>query len=706
VTRTIERLAGGVTGPRGRWAAIGAWVLLGIGGFVAHAHLGDVTTVGQSSFLPRKSGSTRVVDAMQRSYQGGNDIPVLVVFNREGGLTEGDLDAIDRLGRGLERLGLTGATPVFAPYSGDTNGPLGNVAAIAKGVGPVSRDREAALLALAINAAQHGAIGSVGKIRKYLRQHRRAGLRSYVTGPGALAEDLERVADDAGRTLLFAALGLVLVLLLLIYRAPILAVLPLLSVGTAYLVATGVVYLLIKAGLIAVNVEGTLLLLVLVFGAGTDYSMLLVHRYREEIGGGREPAAALPAAVAESGRALAASAGTVIAAMLVLLVAELQSTHWLGPVLGIGIAVMLVASFTLFPALLALLGERAFWPARPRRRGGPDPRWRQVAELVRRRPRSIVATVFAALALLALGNLVDHGTIGFGQGETGSTESSRGTKVLEEHFPPGMGAPLTAVVDDVEAASAVKGLEGLPAVKLVLPVAPSAGKAVLAIVLRGNPYASAAAAEVEDVRDRLKEVAPSALVGGIPAENYDIEHTNARDTRLIVPLALLVVGAILALVLRALLAPAYLIATVVASFAATLGLVTFAFVELFGSSGIAFNLVLTAFIFLVALGVDYNIFLMTRAREEAAKRGTREGVLGALENTGAVVTGAGVVLAGTFATLTLLPLEGLRQIGTAIAIGVLLDTFVVRALLIPSITYLLGDRAWWPGRVSRGPLPP
>ena len=370
MSRVVKRLAAAVTGPRGRWLAIGAWALLGIGGFFAHAHLANVTSAGQSSFLPRKSGSTQVVDTLQRNYKGGNDIPVLVVFNREGGLTEGDLNAITGLGRGLERLGLTGAGPVFAPYSADTNGLLGKVATIAKGVGPVSRDREAALLALAIDASKHGSLGDVGKIRRYLKAHHRAGLRSYVTGPGAQAADLERVADDAGETLLLAALGLVLVLLLLIYRAPVLAVLPLLVVAAAYLVATGVVYLTIKAGLITVNTEGTLLLLVLTFGAGTDYSMLLVHRYREELGRGREPAAALPAALAESVPALAASAGTVIAAMLVLLVAELQSTHWLGPVLGIGIAVMLAAAFTLFPALLAVLGRRAFWPARARRAGG------------------------------------------------------------------------------------------------------------------------------------------------------------------------------------------------------------------------------------------------------------------------------------------------------------------------------------------------
>ncbi len=713
----INRLVAAVTGRRGRWLTPAAWVLLAVAGLFAHAHLDDVTAAGQSSYLPSNAESTRVVAALQHNYKGGNDVPVLIVFDREGGLTPADLDAIGGLGKGLGRLGITGATPVFAPYSGNTDSPLGSVARIAHGIGPISSDRKAALVALAIDSEDRGAVvAGVAKIRRYLDAHRPPGLHSYVTGPGGIAADLEHVAEDAGKTLLFATLGLVLLLLLLVYRAPILAPLPLLAVGSAYLVASGIVYLLIKAGLIVVNVEGTLLLLVLIFGAGTDYSLLLVHRYREELGEGKGPAVALPLAVAESVPAIVASAGTVIAAMLVLLVAELESTHWLGPVLAIGVATMLVASLTLLPALLALLGERAFWLA-PSTHGGRaldrypdqtstaagDSRWRRVANLVRRRPRAIVATVLAALALLSLGNLIHHGTIGFGQGEIGPTESSRGTEVLDEHFPPGLGSPLTAVVDAGEVGPALRGLRKLDAVKLTLPVPPSPGseEAVLTIVLRGNPYSGAAADAVKGIREKLKEVAPSALVGGIPAENYDVERTNARDTKLIVPLVLLVVGLILILVLRALVGPAFLIATVVASFAATLGLLTFAFTELLGTSGTAFDLVLISFIFLVALGVDYNIFLMIRAREEAAKRGTREGILAALENTGGVVTGAGVILAGTFATLTLLPLEQLVQIGATVAIGVLLDTFVVRALLIPSLTYLLGDRTWWPSRGRR-----
>jgi putative drug exporter of the RND superfamily len=697
----LQRSVAAVTGARGRWVALGAWVALGLAGYFAHAHLGDVTAAGQSSFLPSNSESTRVVNALQRNYRGGDDIPVLIVFDRQGGLTEADLNTIGELGNGLERIGLTGATPVFAPYSGETNQPLGRLANVAQGVGPISRDGEAALVALALNANDRGAVvGGVRRIRRYLARHRTPGLRSYVTGPAGIAADLERVAEDAGQTLLIATLSLVLFLLLLVYRAPILALLPLLAVGAAYLVACGIVYLLIEAGLIVVNTEGTLLLLVLIFGAGTDYSLLLVHRYREELGRGRAPVEALPVALGESAPALAASAGTVIAAMLVLLLAELQSTHWLGPVLAVGVATMLLAAFTLLPALLAVLGERAFWPARARGAGRPDGRWRQVAGLVRRRPRSIVVTVLALLAVLALGNLSSHGTIGFGQGEIGPTESSRGNEVLGEHFPPGIGSPLTAVVQLEEVGPALKRLKRLDEVKLTVPVPPSPGsdEAVLTIVLSGDPYSGAAAAAVATIRDALDEVAPHALLGGIPAENLDVEQTNARDTRLIVPIVLLVVALILIAVLRALVAPAYLIATVIASFAATLGLVTFAFSNLVGSGGIAFNLVLIAFIFLVALGVDYNIFLMTRAREEARRLGTRDGILAALENTGAVVTGAGLILAGTFATLILLPLEELVQIGAAVGVGVLLDTFVVRALLIPAITYLLGDRAWWPNR--------
>jgi putative drug exporter of the RND superfamily len=708
----IRRFAAAVTGPRGRLLVIAVWALIGVAGFLGRSHINDVTAAGQSSFLPKNAESTRALDALQHSQKSGEEVPAVVVFQRDGGLTRADLGAIGRIGDGLNQLKIVGATPIVDPFSADSRAPLGAVAKIADGIGPISRDGEAALVVLALNAADRGAIvDGVRTIRGYLAEHARPGLSTYVTGPGGIAADLEQVADEAGKTLLIATLSLVLILLLAVYRAPLLGVLPLLVVGSAYLVATGIAYLLIEAGAITVNTEGTFLLLVLIFGAGTDYSLLLVHRYREELRRGKPPGEALPTALAESVPAIAASGGTVIAAMLVLLVADLESTHWLGPILAIGIAVMLAAAFTLLPALLSLLGQRASWPARPegpRLRGSeptrsverePRNRWGRLAELVRRRSRAIVVGVFGLLIVLALGNLSHHGTIGFGQGETKPTNSSEGTRVLGEHFPPGIGSPLTAVVGAGEAGRVVAGMKKLDTVKLALPVPPTAAteESVVIVVLRGDPYSGEAAAAVEAIRERLHEIAPGGLLGGIPAENYDIEQTNAHDTRLIVPLVLLVVGLILAAVLRALVAPAFLILTVVASFAATLGLCTFAFSHL-SSEGVAFDLVLLSFLFLVALGVDYNIFLMARAREESATRGTREGVLAALVNTGGVVTGAGLILAGTFATLTLLPLEELVQIGATVAIGVLLDTFVVRALLIPAIAYRLGERTWWPSQ--------
>ncbi len=711
----IAALAAAVTGPRGRWVTIAVWVALGIGGYVGRSQIGSVAAAGQSSFLPKGAESIHALEVLDGSAGsspntgggGQEEVPAVIVFDRAGGLTNGDLNGIGRIGRGLNELQIVGATPIIDPFSAAASRPLGDVARLDHGVGPISDDGEAALVVLALNADDHGAIRSgVGEIREYLAAHAIPGVSAYVTGPAGIAADLDQVANEAGETLLLATLGLVLVLLLIVYRAPLLALLPLIAVGAAYMVAIGIAYLLIKGGWIVVNTEGTFLLLVLVFGAGTDYSLLLVHRYREEMQRGRPAAEALPLALRETIPAVGASGGTVIAAMLVLLVADLESTHWLGPILAIGIAVMVCSAFTLLPALLAVLGERAFWPvAGVPRRPGPGI-WDRVASLVERRSRPIILLVTGGLVVLALGNFLHHGTIGFGQGETKPTDSSEGTAVLNEHFPPGLASPLTAVVPPGEAAKVTAGMKNLASVRLAIPVPAGNGfeSAAVLLVLAGDPYSGEAAEEVERIRERLHAISPDALLGGLPAENWDVEQTNGRDTRLIVPLVLLVVGLILAAVLRALAAPLYLIATVVLSFAGTLGFSTFLFSQ-FGGEGITFDLTLLAFLFLVALGVDYNIFLMTRVREEAARHGTRAGTLRALIATGGVVTGAGLILAGTFATLTLLPLEELIQIGATVAIGVLLDTFVVRALLIPAITYRLGDRAWWPSgrRAAQGP---
>jgi putative drug exporter of the RND superfamily len=388
-----------------------------------------------------------------------------------------------------------------------------------------------------------------------------------------------------------------------------------------------------------------------------------------------------------------------------LLLADLESTRWLGPVLALGVAVMLAAAFTLLPAALSLLGERAFWPGRRPADAAPSARWTRVAALVERRSGRLIAISLVVLAVAALGNLVSTGTIGFGQGETRPTDSSRGTAILNENFPPGLSSPLTVLADARDVDRVTAELQKLSAVRLALPAEPSRDgrRALVAVVLNEDPYSPAALGAVERMRRTLSRIDPTAVVGGITAENLDIEDTNSRDTRVVIPAVLAVVFLILVLLLRALVAPAYLILTVIASFAATLGIATVLFSEVLGEEGLTFNLTLLAFLFLVALGVDYNIFLMHRARDEGRQHGSRVGMLRALVATGGVVTGAGIILAGTFATLTILPLEALVQIGGTVALGVLLDTFLVRALLVPAITVRLGDRAWWPSGRTNSP---
>jgi RND superfamily putative drug exporter len=324
--------------------------------------------------------------------------------------------------------------------------------------------------------------------------------------------------------------------------------------------------------------------------------------------------------------------------------------------------------------------------------------WLRVAALVRRHPRKLAAGIFAVLIVCAAGNLVHHGTIGFGEGASSNTNSAKGTKVLEAHFPAGLSSPMAVLVNIDRAEEALPVLRRLPEIDTALPagVDERSALALLAVIIDVNPYGEKATHIVRDIRKALKVVDPGATVAGTTAENLDVETTNARDTRVIVPVVLCLMLVVLMVLLRALVAPLYLVLSVIASFTATMGVATVFLTKVVGSSGLTFNLPLMAFIFLVALGIDYTIFLMHRVRVEAATHGTREGVLRALVATGGVVTGAGVILAGTFATLTLIPLAPLAQIGATVAFGILLDTFVVRALLVPALTVIAGETAWWP----------
>jgi putative drug exporter of the RND superfamily len=695
--RAFGAVVTAVTGPRGRWVTIAVWFVLAAVGAVLHGRLSSVAAAGQTSFLPAHSQSTRAASQLKSNFRGGESVPLFVLFDRPTGLTARDRAAIGRIGIELQHLGLDGASPVFDPLTTAGSDLLPD------GVGLVSRDGEAAIIALGINSAKRGAVpNAVNQIQKLLRTSTPPGLGSYITGPAGLAADLDKLAAKAGTTLLIVTVALVLILLFIVYRAPFLTVLPLIVVGAAYFVVSGIVYLLADGHLITIDTESTLLLLVLIFGAGTDYSLLLVHRYREALGAGTPALPALRQGAQASAPAIGASAATVIAAMLVLMFASLESTRWLGPVLAIGIAVMLVASFTLMPALLSALGPRSFWPRPLPQASEPHVVWTRVAGLIRRRAAVLCVVIVAALAALACGNLLSHGTIGVGQGQIGRTNYSTGTRILDRHFPAGLSGPLIVLVQRADTTTVLARLNRMPLIKLAAPV-PAQDRTgsldMVVAVTTDNPYTAQASDAFKLIDAAVHRIDPGALLGGVPAENYDIQQANARDTKLIVPLVLAVVFVILCVLLAAIAAPLYLIATVVASFAATLGLVTLLFTHLFGHEGLAFNLVLISFIFLVALGVDYNIFLMDRVRREARMSGTREGTLRALTVTGGVVTSAGMILAGTFAALTLLPLEPLVQIGAAVALGVLIDTLVVRAVLVPSLTYLVGDRAWWPSRM-------
>ncbi|HET9545204.1 MAG TPA: MMPL family transporter, partial [Gaiellaceae bacterium] len=516
-------------------------------------------------------------------------------------------------------------------------------------------------------------------------------------------------------TLLLATTVLILVLLLLIYRSPAVALVPLVVVALAYVVAAGIVYALVSRAGLDVNGQATGILVILMFGAGTDYCLLIVSRFREELARVEDKHAAIEAALTHTSPAILSSGGTTSLALLTLLVADLGSIRSAGPVLALGIAVTMLAGLTLLPALLAALGRRSFWPAIPRvgaeerRRPGI---WRRIGDVVARRPGVTLTVTVAALALASLGNLVSLPGLSLASGFRATPESVEGFRALEEALPAGAAATTDVLVEsdparvDEASGAVAAALAGVPGVEAVRPGERSEDGRIarLSVTLASDPYGDEAVDAILQLREAARDAAgegATALVGGATAEEADGRAAASRDASLVVPLTLLVVLLILVALLRALVAPLYLVASVVLSFAATLGL-TYALLEfVFDAPGTDASLPIFVFVFVVALGVDYNIFLVARIREETRRHGPREGVLRGLERTGGVITSAGLILAGTFAVLMTLPLEQLFQLGFAVAIGILVDTFVVRTLVVPAIALLLGRWSWWPGRLGR-----
>jgi putative drug exporter of the RND superfamily len=684
--RAIVTLPGG---RRAKWAVLVFWLIViaamgPLAGKLMGAEKNDA-----SSWLPPKAESTQVLN-LQSRVQSPNVFPAVVVYERPSGLTAADKA---KAASDAQRF-----RQVHGVVSRQVAGPF------------FARDGKAVETLVPVDLGHNG-WDAAGPAADHLRAISRSGadgLGSHVAGPLGNAADSGKAFKGIDTTLLYATLAVVIVLLLITYRSPVLWLLPVLSAGTALTAAQALIYLLAAHAGLTVNAQSAGILYVLVFGAGTDYALLLTARYREELRRHQDRHEAMGIALRRAGPAIVASAGTVIVSVLALVFAELNSTKGMGPVLAIGVVVGLLAMITLLPALLVIFGRWVFWPRRPLY-GSAEPTtsglWARTGRGIARRPRLVWVTTALALGAMALGlfGLRAHG-LSQAASFRGHPDSIVGQDVITRHFPAGAGAPVVVVGKAPVAAQLASAFRATPGIVGVTPPRRVGGDVFLEGTLTSPPDSQAAYNTVDRVRAAVHPIpGAAAMVGGNTAINLDIERAAAHDRDLIIPLILVVVFVILGVLLRAIVAPVMLIATVVLSFAAALGVSALAFNHVFKFGGADTSFPLFVFVFLVALGIDYNIFLMTRVREEAKRHGPRSGALIGLSATGGVITSAGAVLAGTFAVLGTLPITFLTELGFAIAFGVLLDTIVVRSVLVTALNLDIGRWVWWPSQLARKP---
>jgi RND superfamily putative drug exporter len=683
----LRALARVPSGRRTKWLVLVFWLILvavlgPLAGKLTNAEKNDA-----SAWLPGQAESTKVVN-LQAGYQSPNVFTGVVIYSRPGGLTAADRA---KAAADVSRLG---AVPgVLASH---VTGPI------------MSGDRRAIETIVPVNLGAkgwNGASAAAAKIRGIARSGA-GGMTVHLAGPLGNAADSANSFKGIDGTLLYATLAVVIVLLLMTYRSPVLWLLPVISAGVALATTEALVYLLAAHAGLTVNAQTAGILDVLVFGAGTDYALLLTARYREELRRHTSRHEAMAIALRRAGPAILASAGTVIASLLVLMIAELNSTSSMGPVLAIGVGVALVAMLTLLPALLVICGRWVFWPARPAF-GSAEPTsaglWARVGRAIAPRPRLVWTVTALLLGALAVGTLTLRASgLTTAQGFRGTPDSVVGQQVIDAHFPAGAGEPVVVVGKQADQAALVSAFRQSKGISGVTPAAARGGLVYLNGTLTAPPDSAAAYATIGQVRAAVHAV-PGAggLVGGATAVNLDIRQAATHDRELIIPLILLVVFLILGFLLRAVVAAVVLIATVVLSYFAALGASALVFNHLFHFGGADTSFPLFVFVFLVALGIDYNIFLMTRVREEAQRHGPRPGALTGLAATGGVITSAGFVLAGTFAVLGTLPVTFLAELGFAVAFGVLLDTIIVRSVLVTALNLDLGRHMWWPSRLSR-----
>jgi putative drug exporter of the RND superfamily len=683
-----HRLTGIPSGRRTKFVALVLWLVLASVAAPLGAKLTEVQNNDTLSALPSSAETSAALERAAAAFPGSDRLVAVAVYARDSGLAGADRAKADADRAAFTRFAQNAAVPP----------------AIA------SEDGKALLLSFPLAGSDEQQSNAATEIKQRLADGAPAGLQTALTGSAGAVDDIFDAFEGMDVALLLVTGAVVILLLLVTYRSPVLWLIPLLSVAIASQVASAAVYLLARYGGLTVDFQGQSVLTVLVFGVGVDYALLLVARYREELRRHRDRHEAMAVALRRSFPAVLASAATVTAGLLCLLAALLPSTRGLGPVGAVGVAAALVAMTTLLPALLVLCGRWLFWPFVPRYAPsavGHDVAadhglWGRIARGVGRRPRPIwIGSVGVLLALtVGIGNL----SIGLPADEAFTKEvgSVSGQRLIERHYPGGASAPadilVTAGTAD-QVAAAAERVDGVAEVHQ--PERSADGRwARIEAVLAAAPESQAAKDAVDRLRAATHAVPGSqALVGGDTAATLDSERIAARDNRVVMPLILAVVLLVLVALLRALVAPLLLLASVVLSFAAALGAAGM-ILQAIGHPKLFYGLPLSMFLFLVALGVDYSIFLMTRAREEAGRLGHRPGVLHALTVTGGVITSAGLVLAATFATLGVLPLVPSLQIGIVVAVGVLLDTLVVRSLLIPALAVDIGSRFWWPGRLA------
>ncbi|WP_171165614.1 MMPL family transporter [Streptomyces sp. I05A-00742] len=685
------------------WLVVAGWLVLA--GLLSpfQSKLPNVTSNNAAAFLPDSAPSAEVSRLLADRFPDGDTRPALVVHRRPGGLTADDRRAV--LDDAARLRAVPGTRTPTAPFTPDGR-PVR---------GLVSADNSVAVTVVPVTATGGKKVrDTVDALRDAV--HPPSGVTTNITGPAGISADAVAIFSDVDFRLLAATAVLVLVLLLIVYRSPLLAVVPLVVVGFAYVLAAGIVYALAAHAGLLINSQATSLMLILMFGAGTDYCLLMTARYQEELAADPDPWPALRRAVRRVWPTVFFSGLTVMASLSALFATRLGSTRVLGPAGIIGTASVLLSTFTLMPALLALVGHRPLLrrarAAEARQTAGPVRRaWERTVGAVFRRPWWAVAAtlLFFAAGATGVSRSVDDMSLLHAFREP--TSSASGYRDLADAFPAGTAAPLTVVVERADGPLRTTDLtttadraRTVPDIASATPqpVRSADGRAGrLQVILDTDPYDAKGLDRVADVRHALSSGLPSgvrAVVGGDPAVQLDTKHAADHDLRVLVPLVLVIILVILVVLLRALVAPLYLIATVVVSFFGAFGISLFVFRDLLDQHGVNPVEPTFAFLFLVALGVDYNIFLMARVREDARTRDTRTAVRTALLSTGSVITSAGLVLAGTFSILMILPLVMLFQLGFTVALGVLLDTVLVRVVLVPALTYLLGEKAWWPAR--------